>query len=87
MYEYSYEDDIVKKMVAGPAGEPVPSIRAKNRHLFNNCPVEYDTSTGKCIIYSKKPVDGLTLKKKLEGQTPMKSIIKLEDMDKLEVTE
>lgn len=85
MSEYSYEDDIVKKMVPGPLGGLVPSLRAKNRHLFNNCDIEFDTSTGKCTVFSDTPIAGLTLIKQQKGQVSQKSIIRPEDYDNLEV--
>lgn len=58
VWKYKYEDDMIKSFDQ-VMGEHF--ITAKNRKLFRNCPIEYDTSTGKCYIYSDEEIPGLTL--------------------------
>ena len=62
MYNFKYEDDIIREPdVETSIGVKAPSIVAKNRKLFKNCPVDYNTKTGKCYIYSNKEIPGLKL--------------------------
>lgn len=57
-WPYVYEDEAIK-VWDDASGEHY--LTAKNRKLFQNCPIEYDTSTCKCLIYSDKEIPGLTL--------------------------
>lgn len=59
--KYKYEDDLIKVFDEDLG---VHSLTAKNRHLFRDgkgCPIEYNTSTGKCYIHSDKEIVGLEL--------------------------
>lgn len=61
-YNFKYEDDIIREPdVETSIGVKALSIMAKNRKLFKDCPIEYDTSTGKCYIYSNEEIPGLKL--------------------------
>lgn len=60
VWNFKHEDDIIKSWdQEANDGKGEHFITAKNRDLFQNCPIEYDTSTGKCFIYSDNEIPGL----------------------------
>ena len=86
-YEYTYEVDIVKKNAISPDGGHCWKITVANRDLCKNHPVQYDTSTGKALIFSNTPIEGLTLKRKKQWQKPTKSRLDNAEIEAMEVTE